>query len=103
MFRRRMLEKRNERDALDQLLVVVTPSSVLAVGALAGVLLVALGWSVLARIPVKVDGQGILLRPGFVRPLESGSDGRVTNLLVSAGDFVEAGQPVAQLSQPELD
>lgn len=98
-----MLERRNEPDALDQLLVIATPKSVLAVLALAGVLAVAIGWSVIARIPVKVDGQGLLLRPGMVSQLQATSEGRLISLLVGAGDRVRAGDAVAVLAQPSLE
>ena len=103
MFRRKALERRHEPDALDQLLVIVSPRSVLAVLALAGVLAVAVGWSILARIPVKVDGQGILMRPGFVSRVQATSDGRLISVLVEAGDRVRAGDTLATLSQPALE
>lgn len=103
MFRRKILERQSEPDALDQLLVVVTPRSVLAVLALAGVLAVALIWSVTARIPVKVDGQGILMRPGFVTQLQASAEGRITNILIAPGDRIAAGEAVAALSQPAIE
>ncbi len=103
MFRRRMLERRNEPDALDQLLVIVTPRSVLAVLGLVGVLAVAIGWSIITQIPVKVDGQGILLRPGLVSQLQADSDGRLISVLVEPGDHVKAGDDIALLSQPVIE
>ena len=103
MFRRKILEKRTKPDALDSLLVVVTPRSILAFGSLAVVLGVGLVWSILAKIPVTVEGQGILMRPGLVAPLEAVNEGRVNSVLVEVGQEIQAGTVIALLSQPSLE
>lgn len=99
MFRRRVLEKRNEPDALDELLVVVSPRASLAVAALAGVVAIAIAWSLLAKIPVKVVGQGILMRPGLVVDVQGDEEGRVAAVLAAPGERVSAGQPLLRLSK----
>lgn len=96
-FRERPLENLNSPERLDELITVTSPR--LWMG-LAGLLLLSalvIGWAVFARIPVMVQGEGILLsRSGLLR-LTSPEPGRVRALNVRPGDTVAPGQPVATI------
>jgi len=89
-------------EQLDQLLQVTRPGGWIALGALCLVLLAAIVWSVLGRIPTKVDGVGMLIRPGGVLDVVSLGQGQVSAIKVGSGDMVAQGQVVAELFQPSL-
>lgn len=103
MFRRRLTDKMNSPESLDKLLVVVTPRAELTFTALAIILLVAVTWSFIAKIPMTVSGEGILLKPGSIKAVQSQGDGPIVEIHAAAGDMVTAGQVLARISVPELN
>ena len=60
------------------------------------------GWSFLAKIPVKVVGQSIVLVPRSKVNFWSRSSGRVMTLNVQPGDRVKKGQVLATIEASEL-
>jgi HlyD family secretion protein len=99
MFRKKILDKMNTPDSLDQLLVVVTPQSQLTLAALTGIFLVALIWGFIADIPVTVAGRGILLKPGSIRMVQAPSSGLITDIKILGGDQVKAGDVLARIEK----
>jgi HlyD family secretion protein len=102
IFRKVALERLSSPEQLDQLLQVTDPKGWLALGALGTILLSALAWGIWGAIPTESTGEGILLRRGGVSDLVAPSAGQIEEVLVSAGDVIEKGQPVARLRQDEL-
>ena len=102
MFREQALEQLSSPEQLDELLRVTTRRSWLPIGTLAVALLAAIAWSVFGRIPVTVDGQGILIYPRRVVSFQAPAGGQIVSLDMQVGDFVERGQVVGALNQPEL-
>lgn len=90
-------------DQLDRMLRVVPSFAWVALSVLMLALGAALVWSMVSQAPVKVAGEGILLSPGGVADVVTPTRGYLTRLLVAPGDVVTAGQPVAELDQPELE
>lgn len=103
MFRKKSLDKMTNPDSLDQLLVVVTPKAVFMLISLSLVLAIAIVWSVMARVPVTVDGLGILLKPNSLKAVQSPSAGIVTDTLARIGDKIDAGDTLARVDQAELE
>jgi HlyD family secretion protein len=62
----------------------------------------ALAWGVWGAIPTEATGEGILLRRGGVSDLVAPGAGQIEEVLVSVGDVIEKGQPVARIRQEEL-
>ncbi len=102
MFRKEALQQMQSPDDLNQLLVVVTPRSWILMMTIAGLCGVALLWSIFGRIPISVDGFGVLISPGNVKGLQSDVSGQITRLLIRVGQQVNKGDVIAELSQPEL-
>ena len=65
-------------------------------------IVLAIGWSAVFRIPITVGGRGILLAPGGVVDVASDASGQVQAITVHPGDIVRAGQIVARIEQPEV-
>lgn len=103
MFRRKIMDRLNTPESTDSLLVVVKPNAVLTLVSLAAIAFGVLGWSFVAEIPMNVEGSGVLLRPGTVKPVQSTGQGRVTRITVAVGDKVRAGQTIAYVDMPELE
>lgn len=70
--------------------------------ALCGLVAAVLVWSVVAVVPLKVSGPGILLKSGGIFSVVSTIGGRVADVSVGVGDTVKEGQVVARIAQPEI-
>jgi biotin carboxyl carrier protein len=73
------------------------PKSWLALVALGSLLLVAVVWSVIGRIPTTVSGNTILLNSGGIKNIITPAEGQVTAVFIQAGDRLEEGQLVAEI------
>ena len=62
----------------------------------------ALVWGVLGRVPVRLQGRGVLLRPDSLLPVQSRSSGPLLAILSGEGSCVRAGQVMARVDQVEL-
>ncbi len=102
VFRKVSLDRLASPEQLDQLMQITTPKGWVALLALSILLLTAIVWGCMGRIPETVHGQGILVKSGGVFQVVPSASGRVTDIAVSVGDMVSAGQIVARVAQPEL-
>jgi len=102
IFRKVALERLSSPEQLDQLVRVTDPQGWLALTGLGALLLTALVWGAWGTIPTQAHGEGILLRQGGVSDLVSPANGQVAEVLVSVGDVIAKGQPVARIRQDSL-
>ncbi len=102
VFRKVSLDRLASPEQLDQLMQVTTPMGWVALLALSILLLTAIVWGCVGRIPETVHGQGMLVKSGGVLQVVPSAGGRVSDISVSVGDLVSAGQIVARVAQPEL-
>lgn len=102
IFRKVALERLSSPEQLDQLVQVTDPRGWLALTGLGALILAALGWGVWGSIPTEARGEGILLRQGGVSDLVTVAAGQVEEMLVSVGDVIRKGQPVARIRQDAL-
>jgi HlyD family secretion protein len=96
-FREEALRAQTSPDNLDEPLPLLRPS----LWALLAGLLLFLGtilvWSVMGRLPVRIQGRGVLLLPEALVPVQSPSSGPLLEILVKEGECVRAGQPLARI------
>jgi HlyD family secretion protein len=102
IFRKVALERLSSPEQLDQMVQVTDPKGWLALTGIGALLLAAIGWGVFGSIPTVSQGDGILLRQGGISDLVSNATGQVQEVLVSIGDVIEKGQPVARIQQDVL-
>ncbi|GJD19031.1 Secretion protein HlyD [Rivularia sp. IAM M-261] len=102
LFRQESLDRLASPEKLDQLMKVVGSKSWLTLFALGSLVAVGAVWSVYGRIPVTVEGQGVLIYPRKVAPLEATTSGMLQGLHVKVGDTVRKGQIIATLDQSEV-
>lgn len=103
LFRQKALDRLQNPDQIDQLLQIIPSKSWWALWTLAGLVLMALVWSIFGTIPIDTIGRGILLSPSAVTPIDSGSNGQIVEWRVRVGDHIKRGTVVAILRQPRLE
>lgn len=87
-------------EQLDQTMQVTGPFYWLVLVSVLIGLVAAVVWSLIGSIPTKAAGEGIVIRPGGVFNVFAGGTGFVKTFDVHVGDFVEAGETLAQIDQP---
>ncbi len=102
LFRKESLERLSSPERLDQLMQVVSPKSWLPLASLGSLVVVALIWSIFGRIPITVEGRGVLIYPRKVVALQAKSSGQLLALNVNAGDVVKKGDVLATVDQVDL-
>lgn len=105
LFRKNALDALNSPEQLDQPLQLLRPSYWTLLLALLGFSTSLLLWSIFGRLPVRISGQGLLIRADSVQRIQSETAGRVQQLMARVGDCVAQGAPLAQLTsvQQELE
>ena len=94
---------RNKRQQLDHLLRITAPHErIILVGIGVG-LLALVAWALFGSIVRGVTIDGILIEPGIRHEVISTEPGYLVEFLVVSGDRVEAGDPIARQSVPELE
>lgn len=102
LFRQESLERLASPERLDRLMQVVNPKSWIPLITLGSVVLATAVWSVVGRIPVTIDGQGVLTYPSKVVPLQTQGSGQLTSLEIEEGDLVKKGDILATVDQVDL-
>lgn len=103
MMQESSVDRLTTPEQLDKLMVVTRPITWLGLIGLMGLIVVSIGWSAIARIPVTVAASGILITPSGLFDVVSGSQGRIAGLEVEPGMVVESGQIIGTLDQADLE
>lgn len=102
IFRKKALERSSSPERLDQAMKAIRPQNWLPLTALGSLVVAGVIWSVVGRIPITVTGQGVLIYPGKVTPVQSIAAGRLVTMNVKVGDAVKKGQILGTVDQIEL-
>jgi HlyD family secretion protein len=103
IFREVAINRLSSPEELDNLLQVTSARGWLALAGIGLLILTAIGWSLVGRLPTKLVGQQcILVKNGGVKVLTSSASGKLSDLAVEAGDRVTRGQIIGRLEQNDL-
>ncbi|MBL1178792.1 NHLP bacteriocin system secretion protein [Pantanalinema sp. GBBB05] len=102
IFRKEALERLSTPEQLDQLPQVTGSMSWLFLLTLSGLIVGAFVWSFLGRIPVTVEGKGILIRPKHLLPLQSPISGQLVSWKVQVGECVKQDAILATVNPSDL-
>ncbi len=102
VFRKVSLERLSSPEQLDQLLRVTSPKSWISFIGVASIIVIAILWGIFGSVPIKVPGNGILMKSGGLLTIQHISSGTITDIKVKAGDIVEKGEIVARITQTDL-
>jgi HlyD family secretion protein len=97
------LEEAGSLDQLSQLMQIVKPKNWVPVLTVAGLTTISLGWSVVGRLPMTVEGKGVLISPQQVVELQSPVSGQLEVLNIQDGQRVRQGSVIAAVKPLELE
>lgn len=104
IFRKTALDRLSSPEQLDRLMTVTSPQSWLALLAVLAIVAATVVWSLFGSLPTRVEGQGILINStGRVVDVQATGSGTLSEILVTVGDEVEAGQIVARLALTDAE
>ncbi len=103
IFREESLERLSSPEDLDQLMKVISPQRLLPLAAAGLITITGGAWSILGRIPITIEGQGILIYPNSIVPLQIKNSGQLSSLGIKANDFVKKGQVIGMIDQSILE
>jgi HlyD family secretion protein len=97
IFRQRAVAAIDSVERFDEAIAIVSSRSVLALGAIGVLLLLALAWTVFGRVPVGLQGRGVVVAGSGVQPVVATSDGALISLPGRVGDLVAQGAAIARV------
>jgi HlyD family secretion protein len=103
LLRKAAIEKLSSPEQLDMAMRVTSPMGWVALSAIGVAIAAGLVWSIVGRIPERVDAQGELLRGDRVGAVTAIASGRIKEITVSIGDEIKKDALVARLSLPDIE
>ncbi|WP_200285155.1 NHLP bacteriocin system secretion protein [Rhabdochromatium marinum] len=101
LYRPEALRRMRSPEQLDAMLHLTHPGAWMLLGILGLLIVLAVAWGVLGRIPIRVNGMGVItLAEVQTYRLQAQAAGTVRSVAVRAGARVAAGDPVAILALP---
>lgn len=91
IFRKKALDKLSSPEQLDKMIVITSPSVLLALAGGVFIILMAVLWGIFGRVPMTKEGNGILVREEGVVSVYAKTQGVVTKVHVGSGDVVNEG------------
>lgn len=102
IFREAALERLSTPDRLDQGLTIVGSAGWIALAGLVALIIGGTIWSLTIKVPITVPGSGILLEPGGMLEVTTGSRGRLVSFSVTPGAEIAKGMEIARFDQSEI-
>ncbi|GEM_PF-282686 len=100
-FRAEAAEAATSVSQVDDALEVVRPPVLAFCVTLALLVVGVVVWASFTDVPIKINGQGILVSPGGVIDVVSESSGRINDIRFKPGDLIHPGDVVALVDQSE--
>lgn len=103
IFRQSALDRLSSPDRNDAPLKLVRAPAWLLLGALVAAIVAALIWAMMTHSPVKVAAPGVLIGQNGLSEIVSNEAGRIDRVLVTTGQQLRAGDPVAIVVRTDLE
>lgn len=97
LFRKTALDALSTPEQLNQPLQLLRPSQWLLLLSLGAFSVTILMWSVFGKLPVRISGKGVLIRPNSLTVVQSETNGQVIDVLTKVGDCLEEGEMMARI------
>jgi len=97
LFREKAISAIDSVERFDEAIAVVSSRSILALAAIGGLLCLVLVWAIFGRLPVGLDGRGVIVAGSGVQQVVAAAEGTLIALPGSVGDVVAQGQAVARV------
>nr|UXE46077.1 hypothetical protein Hi04_10k_c5591_00017 [uncultured bacterium] len=102
IFRQAVLDRLASPEQLHVLMQVTDAKGWLGLLGLSLLLVTGVVWGIIGHVPTKLEASGMLMHAGGLADVVSVGTGQITSLEVEVGDYVQKGQEVATLAQPDL-
>ena len=107
MFRKAFLEEalasKDQRQQLDHLLRVTAPHERILLAGIGLALVALVVWGLFGSITLGLTLDGVLVEPGDRYEVMAAEPGHLVEVLVASGDRLEAGDPIARQTAPDLE
>lgn len=97
IFRKASLDALSTPEQLNQPLQLLRPTQWLLLTSLGLFSLTILTWSIFGRIPVRISGKGVLIKPNSLTVVQSENSGQITELTANVGDCIEEDSLMARV------
>ncbi|MDR3623813.1 MAG: hypothetical protein P4L16_01595 [Chlamydiales bacterium] len=101
-FREGVVDRLSSPEQLDRVMIVVRPKGWIALLCLGFLILIGLVWAFVGRIPIEVDGRGVILTERGLFSIYSTINGLVAETNVKVGDWVTPETVVAKIRDQAL-
>ena len=102
LFRKSALDALSTPEKLDQPIELIRPSGWLLLTSFTLFVVYILLWSIFGRIPVRLEGRGVLISPNTVFRLQSEKEGRLISINGDIGSCFKAGDELARIDPYQL-
>lgn len=99
IFRKVSLERLSSPDKIDQLLYITNPYAWISLFGIILILVFVIIWSIFGEIPIKIEGNGMLMKSGGVLNIQNISAGMIEEINISPGDYVKEGEIIAKIKR----
>lgn len=97
LFREEAVSAIDSVERFDEAIGIVSSRGMLALSIIGGLLFLALVWAIFGRIPVGLDGRGVIVAGSGIAPVVASSEGTLIELPGHVGDVVSQGAAVARM------
>jgi len=97
LFREKAVSSVDSVERFDDAIEIVSSRSVLVLGAIGVLLFFVAIWAIFGRIPIGLQGRGVILAGSGIQTVVATADGTVIELPGEVGDVVPEGAAVARL------
>jgi hypothetical protein len=97
LFREEAVSAIDSVEKFDEAIAVVSSHSVLALAVVGGMLALLMVWAIFGRIPVGLQGRGVIVSGSGVAPVVAPAEGTLIELPAHVGDAVPLGAAVARM------
>lgn len=97
LFREKAVSSIDSVERFDEAIEIVSARSIFALGAIGVLLLLVSIWALFGRVPVGLQGRGVIVAGSGIQPVVSNAEGTLIALPGRVGDIVTQGSAVARL------
>jgi hypothetical protein len=97
LFREKAVSAIDSVERFDEAISIVSARGIIALSIIGGLLVLAMIWSVFGRVPVGVQGRGVVVAGSGIAPVTSPAEGTLIELPAHVGDMVAQGEAIARM------
>jgi hypothetical protein len=97
LFREKAVAAIDSVERFDEAIGIVSSRSVIALGTIGVLLFFVMIWAIFGRIPVGLQGRGVIVAGSGAQPVVASAEGTLIALPVQVGDAVAQGEAIARM------